>query len=224
MDDIVARLTAAPSRRMLYHFTRASNVPAIAALDALFASSAADPAGAFEDRTARRTVAFEGRTLTLNAHLRIPDAVMAPGTTQRAFFAYLDRHAFLWPTRSACRKMLDMYGRREPAERFAVLALEAAPFFRDLASRVKLSKYDSGSAPRFPHLCGYKKSRDMFLPLARFGQERSKLVPTIPSEVYEVLVERAVAPLFPYVRKIYGADAEELPPQWRKFAAPLSAF
>lgn len=224
MDDIVARLTASPSRRTLYHFTRASNLPAIAALDALFASSEADPTGTFEDRTALRTVAFEGRSLTLNAHLRIPDAVMAPGTTQRAFFAYLDRHVFLWPTRNACRKMLDMYGRREPEERFAVLALEAAPLFRELAARVKLSKYDSGSAPRFPHLCGYKKSPDMFLPLARFGQERSMLVPTIPSEVFEVLVEGTVAPLLRYVRKLYGADAEELPSSWRKFAAPLSAF
>jgi hypothetical protein len=55
-----------------------------------------------------------------------------------------------------------------------------------------LSKYDSGSSPRFPTHCSYKKSPSMFLPLSEFKSIMNNTVPVKASEIREVLIEDQV--------------------------------
>lgn len=224
-ESVVERVTKPTGRRWLYHFTRRSNLPAIARLDSLLASSTLRPDGAGERRLAPIELAYEGFPVTINSHLRIAPEMLAPSTTLEEFRACLDRHVFFWPTLAECRKMIGTYTRREPEEAFAVLVLNARTLLVSHYNEVKLSKYDSGSSPRFPHLCSYRKSPEMFLPLARFGSWLDPLVPTKASEIKEVLVEKQVTEVARYLEVIYtdGTDQlhSELPDRWRGLIHPL---
>ncbi|WP_445671812.1 DUF7002 family protein [Paenibacillus sp. FSL R5-0378] len=65
----------------------------------------------------------------------------------------------------------------------------------DFYDNVELSKYDSGSSPRFPARCSYKKNMEMFLALGQFEIVQKNDVPTKPSEIREVLVQEEVTNL-----------------------------
>lgn len=173
-------------------------------------------------RLTSRQVNYLGFDITINAHLRISDSVMDPSTTLHQFRAYLDRHVFFWPTKRDCQKMLDTYMRREPHEAFAVLELNSRLLLSEYFDTVKLSKYDSGSSPRFPTRCSYKKSLHMFLPLPQFETVRNHVVPAKPSEIKEVLVEGKVNDLSRYLQAIYCNHEEDIPKRWRNLARPLA--
>ncbi|WP_141501507.1 DUF7002 family protein [Paenibacillus luteus] len=220
-DTVAAVITKSNTRKSLYHFTRASNLPMMANYDSLFSSQHLQGQPTVERRQKAMTLNYAEYSLTINAHLKIPDVMIDESTTQQAFRACLDRHVFLWPTLKDCRKMLDTYRRREPNESFAVLAFDAYSLMTACQATVKLSKYDSGSSPRFPHLCSYKKSPVMFLPLAQFKKVSNRLVPEQVSEIHEVLIEDRVSFITRYLRAIYIADELDVPPRWREYAAPL---
>ncbi|MGO4272098.1 hypothetical protein AB4Z22_20040 [Paenibacillus sp. TAF58] len=112
--------------------------------------------------------------------------------------------------------MLEIYSRREPDEAFAILQLDAHSLLWDFYDTVKLSKYDSGSSPRYPTRCSYKKSLQMFLPLDQFEIERGNDVPSKPSEIREVLVEGKVPNLSRYLQAVYCQNMQEIPKRWRK--------
>ncbi|WP_420831135.1 DUF7002 family protein [Paenibacillus artemisiicola] len=208
----------------MFHFTRADNLPAIAHADAIRSSLSITGDESGTRRPSPVATLEDGRAVIVNAHLRIPAAMMAPGWTVEAFRACLDRHVFFWPTRRDCLAMLETYARREPDERFAVLELDAASLLAANQDAVKLSKYDSGSSPRFPKRCGYLKSPAMLLPLAAFGAPSDAPVPAKPSEVKEVLVEGAVRQASRYLRRLYVANAADAPDRWSGLAAPLGEF
>ena len=114
-QSLIENITKSPLRRSLYHFTRARNLQAMAALDALFAPAVLSPdhaAGA--RRTSALQISYAGQSAVLNAHLRIRPEAMDPGTTAEEFRLCLDRHVFLWPTWRDCQAMAAMYSRREP--------------------------------------------------------------------------------------------------------------
>lgn len=224
LADIVANVTRAKGRKTLYHFTRASNLPAIAERDALRSSARLLPAEAGRRREAPTMVRMGAHEVTLNAHLRIPDAMLREGCSQEAFRESLDRHVFFWPTIRDCRVMWEMYGRREQEETFAVLALDAHSLLAAHAAKVKLSKYDSGSAPRFPHRCRYRKSPDLFLTLADFGRVREGPVPLKPSDIREILVEEEVAPLSAFLQAVYVTPATSAPARWLELSRPAEAL
>ncbi|CAG7632302.1 hypothetical protein PAESOLCIP111_03366 [Paenibacillus solanacearum] len=223
-EAVVAAVTKAAGRKSLYHFTRASNLPAIARLDGLLSSFVIDPAHSGERRTEARPVTYGDHAMTVNAHLSIPEHMMEAGCTLREFRSVLDTHVFFWPTVRDCQKMLDTYSRREPDEAFAILQLDAYALLLEHFGAVKLSKYDSGSSPRFPHRCSYKKSSAMFLPLAQFRTVSSSLVPRKASEIREILVEGRVTGLSRYMQCIYvEQDAcSAVPERWRQQARPLA--
>ena len=125
LDAIIKTITKSKYRKSLFHFTRMSNLPAIAHLDALFASYRIDPSSSGARRTERKKVAHLGMQMTSNSHLRIADSMIDPTTTQEQFRAYIDQHVFFWPTLRYCREMLAMYTRREPDEGFAILEFDA---------------------------------------------------------------------------------------------------
>jgi hypothetical protein len=220
-DTAAAYITKSSTRKTLYHFTRASNLPAMAYFDSLFSSQHLQGQPTAERRQKVMKVNYADYGVLLNAHLKIPDEMIDESTTQQAFRACLDRHVFLWPTLKDCRKMLDTYRRREPNESFAVLAFDAYSLMAACEASVKLSKYDSGSSPRFPHLCSYKKSPAMFLPLEQFKKVSNRLVPERVSDIREVLIEDRVSFITRYLRAIYIADEQEVPPRWREYAATL---
>lgn len=179
MQSLIAAITKSPLRTSLYHFTRAVNLPAMAALDAIYSSAVLSPAhAAGERRTAAHRVSYAGQAAILNAHLRITPEAMAPGTTAEEFRRCLDRHVFLWPTWRDCLAMAAMYSRREPGEVFAVLKLDARQVLAANFSRIRLSKYDSGSSPRFPHRMSYRKSCAMLLPSPNSCPPPDKLFPS----------------------------------------------
>jgi hypothetical protein len=230
-ETICREITKAPGRKLLYHFTRARNLPSIYRTDSLSSSFRLAPEFADGNRrTASIIVRQSADEATLNPHLHIPVNMMEDGCSPEQFRAYLDRHVFLWPTASDCRKMLETYTRREPQERFVVLALDAFSLLRNHYANAKLSKYDSGSAPRFPHLCTYRKSPAMFLPLLQFNENarRNKtpgnVLPSVPSQIKEVLIENKVSQLSAYLRAIYIADDRAIPEEWRSLAETLSGF
>ncbi len=134
-------------------------------------------------------VRYDRHLITINAHLCIPESMLEPDFTLEQFRAYLDRHVFFWPTRRDCQKMLSTYTRREPEEKFAVLSFDAASLLLDHYDAVKLSKYDSGSSPRYPKHCSYKKSPNMFVDLDHYKIKVNGNVPTKASEIREVLIE-----------------------------------
>ncbi|SEN97270.1 hypothetical protein [Paenibacillus sp. OV219] len=223
-DEIVNKVTKSVMRKSFYHFTRVRNLPSIANVDALYSSIEADPALANESRSSRKEIQLHGKTFVANAHLRIVDQVMDANTTQRQFQQHLDQHVFFWPTRRSCLKMLEMYSKREPHEGFAVFQLDAQSLLRDCFEQVKLSKYDSGSSPRYPARVSYKKSLQMFLPLMRFESVQESYLPSKPSEILEVLVEGKVTNLSRYLEAIYCKHDEDIPEIWRHYARSLQQF
>lgn len=223
-DSVVENITNSTLRKSLYHFTRMSNLPAIAHFDALFSSDKVAPSASQERRIESRQVNYLGLDITLNAHLRIAESVMDPATTPQQFRACLNRHVFFWPTKRECLKMMETYMRREPQESFAILELDASSLLTDYGNKVKLSKYDSGSSPRFPSRCSYKKSLQMFLPLNQFGTTLDHLIPIKPSEIHEVLVEDEVSDLSRYLQVIYCNAANDVPEHWSKLVRPLGLF
>lgn len=220
--SLIDAITKSPLRTSLYHFTRAANLSAIAALDGLYSSAALSPAHADgERRTAAHRVSYAGQNAVLNAHLHITPEAMAPGTTVEEFRRCLDRHVFLWPTWRDCLAMAAMYSRREPGEIFAVLKLDARQVLADHFSRIRLSKYDSGSSPRFPHRMLYRKSCAMLLPLAEFMSAAGQAIPSKPSEIKEVLVEGSLSPISRYLQTVYCSQPQLVPELWQPVCEPL---
>ncbi|MFK4301333.1 MULTISPECIES: DUF7002 family protein [unclassified Paenibacillus] len=223
MDNaIVTAITKAKNRKSLFHFTRVCNVSMIAYFDAILSSYQINHHIAGERRVKAVQVDYEGYDITINAHLRIPDQMIDAAITQEQFREALDRHVFFWPTLKDCQKMMNTYSRREPEERFAVLELDAYSLISGHASAVKLTKYDSGSSPRFPAHCSYKKSLDMFLPLDRFQVVRNNFVPVKPSDIREVLVEDRVNHMSSYLKSVYVDHGEDVPERWRNLTRPLA--
>jgi len=218
---IVTNITKAKGRKSLYHFTRIRNLPTIAHLDALLSSYQIYPYAAGEQRIKPREVDYLGDLVTINAHLRIPEQMMDAECTLEQFRSYLDRHVFLWPTIKDCQKMLDTYTRREPNEAFAILEFDAYSLLSHHYSKVKLSKYDSGSSPRFPKHCTYKKSQKMFLPISEFGHAANPIYPSKASEIKEILVEDEVSAISHYLRSIYVGDSTFVPECWRGLVKDL---
>lgn len=220
--SLIDAITKSPLRTSLYHFTRAANLPAIAALDALYSSAALSPAHADgERRTRAQQVSYAGLAAVLNAHLRIKPEAMAPGTTVEEFRRCLDRHIFLWPTWRDCLAMAAMYSRREPGETFAVLKLDARQVLAANFSRIRLSKYDSGSSPRFPHRMLYRKSCAMLLPLAEFMSATGQAIPSKASEIKEVLVEDKLSSINRYLQTVYCSQPQLVPELWQPVCQPL---
>jgi hypothetical protein len=221
-DDRAAAITKATSRKSLFHFTRASNLPAIAQLDMLLSSFKLNPEFAGERRLKAMKLKHKQHSVTINAHLKISDSMIDAAITQEQFRACLDRHVFFWPTIKDCQKMMGSYARREPGERFAVLEFDAYSLLSAHYSAVKLSKYDSGSSPRFPTRCTYKKSLDMFIPLDRFQHVWNNTVPVKASEIHEVLIEDRVSHISSYLRAVWIDQGGEIPDCWRGLERPLS--
>ncbi|MDQ0878453.1 hypothetical protein QFZ77_007112 [Paenibacillus sp. V4I3] len=223
-DSVVKKITNSSKRKSLFHFTRVRNLPSIVHLDALYSCNKVDPTLSNERRIVSREIHFHGNVFIANAHLRIADQVMDAKTTHRQFHNYLDQHVFFWPTQRDCQKMLEIYSRREPDEAFAILQLDAHSLLCDFYDTVKLSKYDSGSSPRYPTRCSYKKSLQMFLPLDQFEIVRENDVPSKPSEIREVLVEEKVTNLSRYLQAVYCKNMEEIPERLRKYAQSFQDF
>ncbi|TDF99435.1 DUF7002 family protein [Paenibacillus piri] len=221
-DTVIAAITRAKGRKSLYHFTRERNLPAIAQFDALLSSYTINPLFAGERRSEAKAVNYNGYRITINAHLKIPDSMMDAAITQEQFRTCLDRHVFFWPTLKDCRKMLDTYTRREPDESFAIMEFDARSLLSEHFSAAKLSKYDSGSSPRFPTLCSYRKSPDMFLPLNRFKTVVNNIVPAKASEIREILIEDRVIEVSKHLRAVYADHGKGIPDCWRDLAKPLT--
>ena len=220
--SLIDAITKSPLRSSLYHFTRAANLPAIAALDSLYSSAMLSPAHADgERRTTTHQISYAGQNAVLNAHLRIRPEAMAPGTTAEEFRRCLDRHVFLWPTWRDCLAMAAMYSRREPGEPFAVLKLDARQVLSAHFTRIRLSKYDSGSSPRFPHRMLYRKSCAKLLPLTKFMSSTGQAIPSKPSEIKEVLVEGKLSPISHYLQTIYCSQPQLVPEIWQPVCEPL---
>ncbi len=225
-EDIVNIVTKSKGRKSLYHFTRGRNLKTIAQLDTLCSSYHIHPYDAGERRLHPKEVAFRENLVMINAHLRIPEQLIDASTTMQEFRATLDRHVFFWPTRRDCLKMLDTYTRREPNEAFAILEFDAHDLLLAHFSAVKLSKYDSGSSPRFPKHCTYKKSPNMFLPLNEFlhVDGSNTTWPSRASDIKEILIAERVTNISQYIRNVYVHDRASIPDGWRGFAKPLQDF
>ncbi|WP_376769538.1 DUF7002 family protein [Paenibacillus plantarum] len=223
-NEIVDKITNSKKRKSFFHFTRVRNLPSIAHLDALYSCHKVDPALSNERRLVRREIHLDGHVFVANAHLRIADQVMSETITHQQFHSYLDQHVFFWPTPRDCQKMLEMYARREPDEAFAILQLDAHALLDEFYDDIKLSKYDSGSSPRYPNRCAYKKSLQMFVTLDQFEIARDHDVPSKPSEIREVLVEGEVTSLSRYLQFIYCDNREGIPERWREFAQSIQDF
>lgn len=220
--SIIEDITKSPLRRSLYHFTRVSNLQSLANLDSLYSSALLSPEFSRGIRRSEaRHIHVNDQSIVLNAHLRIQPEMMDPDTTEEQFRACLDHHVFLWPTERDCLAMANMYSRREHNESFAILQFAAYELLADHFATVKLSKYDSGSSPRYPHRTSYRKSCRMFLPLESFRQTTDRLVPTKPSEIKEVLVEDKLGPLSKYLQTIYCSEVLQVPVMWRPLVKPL---
>lgn len=221
-EATISAITKAKSRTTLYHFTRGRNLQAIAHFDALLSSYNLYSHNAGERRPSAKQVEYDDFTITINAHLKIPEKMIDAATTQEQFRACLDKHVFFWPTLKDCQKMLETYTRREPDEEFAILAFDAYSLLLAHFQAVKLSKYDSGSAPRFPARCSYRKSPDMFLPIQDFKRRINNTVPTKASEIKEVLIEEQVVHVTEYLRAIYIMEGIVIPERWRMLVEPLA--
>lgn len=223
-NEIVKKITNSKKRKSIFHFTRVRNLPSVAHLNALYSCHKVDPSLSIERRSLSREIHLDGHVFVANAHLRIADQVMDASITHQQFHSYLDQHVFFWPTQRDCQKMLEMYARREPNEDFAILQFDAHSLLSDFYDMVKLSKYDSGSSPRYPNRCGYKKSLQMFVTLDQFEIMRRDDVPTKPSEIREVLVEEKVTNLSRYLQFIYCDNKEGIPERWRELARSIQDF
>jgi hypothetical protein len=222
--NIIARITKPAGRKSVYHFTRAKNLSAIARFDALWSSHRILPRSEGERRLAIKKVCHEGFELTINPHLRIPADLMEGNCTVEQFRSCLDRHVFFWPTRQDCLKMLTTYQRREPSEHFAVLELEASLLLLAHWKSVRLSKYDSGSSPRFPKNCKYRKSLEMFLPLADFGRKNNYSIPVKPSEIKEILIENQACLITHFLKAVYCDNLNDIPSNWLGFSKSLMSL
>ncbi|NEW05968.1 hypothetical protein GK047_08100 [Paenibacillus sp. SYP-B3998] len=221
-EALITEITKAKGRKSLYHFTRVRNLPSIAHFDALLSSFIMNPQLAGKRRSEAKEVYYDDYCITLNAHLRIADSVIDAAITQEHFRACLDRHVFFWPTLKDCQKMMNTYARREPDEGFAVLAFDAYSLLLEHYSAVKLSKYDSGSSPRFPSRCSYKKSPDIFLPLKSFKSVVNNTVPAKASEIREFLIEERVNNVSKYLQFVYVDNSKVLPESWGGLEKPLT--
>ncbi len=221
MDEAIIEKIAR-MRPLLYHFTRVANLPSIISSNQLLSANALHPGG---PDTRRRTQPVEVRhsagTAILNPHLRIADSMMAEGVSQEDFRLWLNRHVFFWPTARDCRQMLEVYRRREPNSRFCVLALDTRQLLAAHYAGIRLTKYDSGSSPRFPHRCSYRKSPEMFLPLHQFGSSTRTDTPSTVPEIKEVLAEDQVTGIAQLLRAIYIQTDEDLPAGWRHLRRSL---
>ncbi|WP_020616507.1 DUF7002 family protein [Paenibacillus daejeonensis] len=224
LTEVVASITRSRGRTNLYHVTRAANLAHIADTDSLLSSDLLAPQLSGIRRHKPTIVDYEGRQVTLNAHLRIPEAMMAPGVSDTAFHAYLDKHVFCWLTKRDCWHMVESYTRREPTLTLAVMELDAAALLMDYEGRVKLSKYDSGSAPRYPGRCSYRKSPEMFVSLSSFGQIEGQGKPMKPSEIREVLIEDKIERVSSYINAFYCDDMGAIPGGWDAIYRPMSAL
>ncbi|NQX64206.1 DUF7002 family protein [Paenibacillus qinlingensis] len=223
-DFIVKKITNSSMRKSLFHFTRARNLPSILHLDALYSCNQVNPQLSDARREARREIQFHGHLFVANAHLKIADQVMDANTTHLAFHQYVDKHVFFWPTQRDCKKMLAIYSKREPNEAFAILQFDAYSLMTDFYDRIKLTKYDSGSSPRYPTRTSYKKSLQMFLPIDQFEVVQRNDVPSKPSEIREVLVEGKVTNLSRYLQTVYCDHRSEMNDNWKEHAQSLQGF
>lgn len=212
--EIVRRITNTPKRKSLYHFTRVDNLYSISTSDELYASDVVHPNPHGKRRTEKEAHRINGKRVILNAHLQISSNMMDTDTNVSQFRAFLDQHVFLWPTLRLCQQMLQMYSRREPCEKFAVLQLDAYPLLSDHYDRARLSKYDAGSMPRYPKRTSYRKTLRMFLPLDEFRERNDSLVPRIPSEIHEILIHGSVSSLHSYLQAVYCTDITDVPNAW----------
>ncbi|MDU0200500.1 DUF7002 family protein [Paenibacillus sp. MAH-36] len=219
-DTNISAITKTPNRKRLYHFTRAKNLPAIAHFDTLFSSYQIDPSQDGPRRLAPRHLNYQDQQVTINSHLRIADSMIDASTTQEEFRAFLDRHVFLWPTLKDCQKMMATYARREPEEAFSILEFDASALLMKHGTEITLSKYDSGSSPRFPNHCSYKKSLAMFLPLEQFGLVKNDLVPSTPSQIKEILIDGQMNGVTELLTAVYVSNGGEIPVSWRDLARP----
>lgn len=219
--SVINQITKSTKRKRLYHFTRVSNLASIAHSNTLVASDVVHPNPHGERRLRKERYEFDGNQATLNAHLRLSSEIMDPDTDVSIFRGFLDQHVFLWPTSHLCQQMLQMYSRREPSEKFAVLELDAYSLLADHFNKVLLSKYNAGSMPRFPKKTSYRKSLRMFLPLNEFGRHKDALVPSIPSEIHEILIYRKISTIRSYLQTIYCTDTTDVPCPWTSLFRPL---
>jgi hypothetical protein len=219
--EIIRRITNTPKRKSLYHFTRVDNLSSIVTSDTLYASDKVHPNPQGKRRTEKEVHQTNGNRVILNAHLQISTDMMDTDTNVSQFRSFLDQHVFLWPTLRLCEQMLQMYSRREPCEKFSVLQFDAYPLLSDLYDRVRLSKYDAGSMPRYPQRTSYRKTLRMFLPLDEFGERRDILVPRIPSEIHEILVQSSISRLQRYLQTLYCTDITDVPSPWAHLYRPL---
>ncbi|MCR8641641.1 hypothetical protein NV379_03130 [Paenibacillus sp. N1-5-1-14] len=223
-QSILTTITKSMGRKSLYHFTRVSNLPVIAHLDSLLSSYLLYPHEIGERRLQPREVQVQDYTVTINSHLRIPEMMIDPSCTLEQFRANLDRHVFLWPTIRDCKKMLETYTRREPEGAFAILEFDAYTLLSDHYPKVKLSKYDSGSSPRFPKHCTYRKSPQMYVPLSDFQKRTDPIYPSKSSEIKEVLIEDQLMGLSKHLKAIYVDDCKMVPMCWKELARSLERF
>lgn len=223
-EEVITAVTKSKGRKSLYHFTRTGNLPSIASSDNLWSSSQMSPAWIGKRRLQPVKVPAGEYEMTINANLRIAESMIGEGTTLEEFRAYLDRHVFFWPTVRDCRKMMATYARREPGESFAILEFDAVSLLAEHASSVKLSKYDSGSTPRYPGRSSYKKSPDMFLPLGAFPNPATGSTPARASEIREVLIERRVQHVSRHLKAVFAFPVEAVPHVWSGLARPLGDF
>nr|WP_310224755.1 hypothetical protein [Paenibacillus qinlingensis] len=199
-------------------------MPSISHVDALYSCHDVNPNLSDARREVRSEISFNGHLFVANAHLKIADGVMDVNTSHLTFHQYVDKHVFFWPTQRDCQKMLEIYSKREPNEAFAVLQFDAQSLMTDFYDQIKLTKYDSGSSPRYPTRTSYKKSLQMFLRLEQFQQIDRNDVPTKPSEIREVLVEGKVTDVTRYLQTLYCDHTSLLNDNWREHAQPLQGF
>ncbi|MCC2684340.1 MAG: hypothetical protein K0R75_1239 [Paenibacillaceae bacterium] len=224
VSENIFAITKSAGRKSVYHFTRAKNLSSIAHFDSLWSSHRILPDSNGERRLATKEVCIGPFELKVNPHLRIPANLMEEDCTVEQFRAFLDRHVFFWPTRQDCLKMLTTYQRREPSEHFAILELEASPLLMAHWKSVRLSKYDSGSSPRFPKNCNYRKSPAMFVPLADFGRKTNNSIPVKPSEIKEILIENETSSITHFLRALYCDHPEDIPSEWLGLSKSIRQF
>lgn len=208
-------------RPLLYHFTRVANLPSIISSDRLLSANSLHPCGPDNRRTQPVEILHPAGIAILNPHLRIADSMMAEGVSQEDFRSWLNRHVFFWPTVRDCLQMLEVYRRREPNSRFCVLALDTRLLLAAHYANIRLTRYDSGSSPRFPHRCSYRKSPELFLPLHQFGSSTRADTPASVPEIKEVLADGRVTGIAQLLRVIYIQPGEELPDSWSRLRRPL---
>ncbi|WP_420329387.1 DUF7002 family protein [Paenibacillus gorillae] len=86
-----------------------------------------------------------------------------------------------------------------------------------------MTKYDSGSSPRFPDRCGYRKSLSIFLPIEQLGTVNRHDVPVKVSDIKEVLVAGGVTSISLHLKAMYADHpGTDIPEYWKALHQPLS--